>query len=98
MKSCGRFNVRKQKEIKNGENYMNLDIYLELNGLENREVSSSVSRNYMVRSGNGLTVSLTLRTIMSPNKKHKARTSNTEVFPQDFMRKPEDFKYIPYLR
>ena len=47
MKSCGNFNVRKHKEINNGEKYITLEIYLEIDGLDKREVTSSGSRNYV---------------------------------------------------
>ena len=36
MKSCGHLNVKKHKEIKNAEQYIALDIYSELDGLDNR--------------------------------------------------------------
>ena len=36
MKICGRQNVRKHKEIKNGDQYIALDNYLDIGGLDNR--------------------------------------------------------------
>ena len=39
MKSCGCCNVRRNKEIKNGEKYIALDIYLQLECLYKREVT-----------------------------------------------------------
>ena len=39
MKSCGCCNVRRNKEIKNGEMHIALDIYLQLECLDNREVT-----------------------------------------------------------
>ena len=76
-------NVRKKREINNSENYIALDIYLRIDCLENREVVSSGSRDYVGISGKELTNSLTLRTKM-PNKKQKERTSITEITNQDF--------------
>ena len=38
IRSCGRHNVRKQKEVNNGEQYIALDIYLHINCLEKREI------------------------------------------------------------
>ena len=34
MKHCGHCNVRKHREIKNGENYITLDIYLKFGSLD----------------------------------------------------------------
>ena len=70
MASGVRRNVRKHREIKNSEKYTALDIYSELDCLEKREVTSSESRDYMGRSGKGMTTSLTLRAKW-PNKKQK---------------------------
>ena len=41
MRSCAHHNVRKHKEIKNGEQYIALEIYLQIDWLEKREVTSS---------------------------------------------------------
>ena len=49
--SCGRRNVSKQRESKNNKQCINLDISLELDFLDKREVNSSESRDYMGRSG-----------------------------------------------
>ena len=49
MESCGRRNVRKHREIKNGEKYTPLEISLKLDCLDNREVVNSYSRGYMGR-------------------------------------------------
>ena len=53
MRSCGRCNVRKHKEIKNGDQYITLDIYLELGCLNKRKATSSGPRDYVVISGKG---------------------------------------------
>ena len=39
MRSCGQRNVRKQKEIKNCEQYIAFDIYLKLECLDKREAT-----------------------------------------------------------
>ena len=49
MTSCGRRNVRKHTEIKNGEQYTDLDVYLNLYFLDKREVTSSEPSYYVVR-------------------------------------------------
>ena len=45
MKSCGHRNVRKHKEIKNGDQYIALKISLNIVRLDKREVTSSGSIN-----------------------------------------------------
>ena len=59
------------REIKNGEQYITLDIYLERYYIENRVVTSSYSRDYMGISGKGMTTSMTLRTKIQNKKKGK---------------------------
>ena len=46
--------------------------------MDKREVTSSQSRDYMEKSGKGLTNSMDLRT-KSPNKKQKERFSITDI-------------------
>ena len=62
MISCGRRNVRKHREIKNGEKYIILDISSNLHCLDKRKVTSSESKDCMGRPGKGLTISLDIRT------------------------------------
>ena len=50
--------------------------------MENREVTYSESRYYMVRSGKGLNTSLFLRAEI-PNNKQKARFAITDITDQD---------------
>ena len=71
MKSYGRRNVRKQKEINNGEQYIILDISSKLDYLDKGEFTSSVSKDYMGRPGKGLTTSMTLRTKIPKKKKRQ---------------------------
>ena len=40
MTSCGSHNVKNHREIKNGEQYIALDIYLEIDFMYKREVTS----------------------------------------------------------
>ena len=70
MKSCGRRNVRKHRDINNGEQYIALHISLDIDFPEKREVNFSKSRGYMGISGKGVITFLTIRT-KSPNKKKK---------------------------
>ena len=94
MKSCGRHNVMKHKEIKNSGQYIALEISLEIDGLEKNEFTSSGSRNYLGRSGKGMTTYLTLGRRRRLKKKRKARNSNTEFVPQYLMNILEEFKDI----
>ena len=96
MTSCGRYNIRKRRKIKNGEQYIALEISFKLDCLDKRGVASSESRDYMVRSGKGLTTSLTLRT-KRPNKKQKARTAITDITNQYFRKLIKYFSNFPYL-
>ena len=41
MKNYGRCNVKKHREIKNGEKYIALDVYLNSGSLENIKMTSS---------------------------------------------------------
>ena len=61
MKSCGRHNVRKHREIDNGEQNITLELFWVLDCLEKREVTHSGSRDYVRGLDKGLTNSLTLR-------------------------------------
>ena len=68
MISCGRINVRKHRDIKDGEKYMILDIYSKIDCMNKREVTSSESKDSIGIPGKGLNRSLDLTT-KSPNNK-----------------------------
>ena len=97
IKSYGRSNVRKQKEINNSKQKIALDIYLHLYFLEKKELKYLESRYYLVRSGEGLTTSLTIMTRSKSNNKEKSRTSNNDVVPQYFMKLLDEFKDLTHL-
>ena len=96
MISCGRHNVSKHMEIKNGDQYNALDISLEPDYLYKREVISSESRDYMGISGNGLNTSLNLRTKRT-NKKQRTSISINEITNQYFRRFIKEFNSSPYI-
>ena len=81
MKNCERCNVRKHREINNGEKYIILYIYYKLGCMEKREVTSSESNNYMGRPGNKMNTYLDLSTKRS-NKKQKAKFDITDITNQ----------------
>ena len=66
--------------------------------MNKREVTSSVSMNYVGISGMGLTTYLTLSTRRISNKTHKAGNNKNEVVTQDLRRILEEFKYISPLK
>ena len=55
MKICERHNVGKHREIKNGVKYIILDISYNIDCMENREVTSSDSKDFMGIPGKSLT-------------------------------------------
>ena len=96
MKSCGRKNVKKNRDIQNGEQYIVLGISSKLDCLDKREVTSSEPKNYMGRKGKGMTNSLNISTKI-PNKKQKSRLSINDITNQDFRNFLKGFTNSPYL-
>ena len=64
--------------------------------MDKREVTSSGSKDYTGRSGNGVTNYLTLSTNRK-NNKHKSRTAIDEITNQYFSKLLKKFKNLPYL-
>ena len=89
-------NVRKKREINNSENYIALDIYLRIDCLENREVVSSGSRDYVGISGRELSTYMNIGTKI-PNNKQNERTAITDITNQYFRKLLNKFKNLPYL-
>ena len=77
MKSFGRCNVRKHRDIKNGEKYIILDISSNLDCLYKRKVTSSESNDYMGIPGKSMTTSMAVRT-ENPNNEQKERFAITD--------------------
>ena len=61
MKICGRHNVRKQREIKNGEQYTALEISLNFVNLEKMKITSSEPKDYLGISGKGFITFLDIK-------------------------------------
>ena len=89
-------NAKKHRVIKNGDHYIALEIYLKLDWMGNRVVTSSGSRDYVGISGKELTNSLTLRTKI-PNNKEKDRTSITDITNHGFRNLLREFKFSHYI-
>ena len=68
MKNCDCRDVRKHREIKNGEKYITLNILLKFGSLDKMKTTSPEPKYYLVRSGKGLITSLGLKTNVSSNK------------------------------
>ena len=82
MTNGGMQNVRKPREIKNGERYTILRIYSKIYCLYKREVTSSEYLDYMVRPGKGLTNSMDLR-IKGPTNKQQEKFAIIDSTKQD---------------
>ena len=82
MRSCGQINFRKQKEIKNDEQCIFLEISLEPGCLEKRKVTSSGPRGSVGRPGKGMTTSMTISTINRSKINQKANVATTDVYLQ----------------
>ena len=69
IKSCGRRNVRKHREFKNGEKYITLDISLKFGSMEKMNITSSEQQDYFRKSEKVLITFLGLNTIGRSNLK-----------------------------
>ena len=63
--------------------------------MEKRKFTSSGPKDYVVRSVNGLTASLFLRTRRRSKNKQKARNATTDDAFQKFVEILEEFKDVP---
>ena len=96
MKNGGRRNVRKHREIKNGEKYITLYISLELVDLEKIKITYSEPKYYLGRSGKWLITSLGIKAIRRSKNVKKEKFAITEVSLEDFSRIIDEFKDVPY--
>ena len=69
MQNCGHRNVRKHRDIMNGEKYTTLDIYWKFVNMENMRIISSEPKDYLGIPRNWLITSLGLKNIRSSNEK-----------------------------
>ena len=96
MKSYGRRNVRRHREIKNGEQYIILEISYDIYCMDKREETPSKSRYYMARTGKGMTTYMDFRE-KSPNNKKNASFDITGITNQDLSKLFRKFTNSPYL-
>ena len=80
----------------NCEQYIILEISSKIYCMNKREFTSSESNYYMVRTGKGLTTSLSLRTKI-PNKNKKSRFAITDITKQYFSKFLNNFDRSHYL-
>ena len=96
MKNFGCHNVRKQRDIKNGEKYTTLFISLKFGSMDKMKITSSEPKYYLVRSGKGSITSLGINTIGRSNKNKKARYAISNVSMKDLSKIIKEFGKLPY--
>ena len=76
MKNCGRYKVRKHKEIRGSDKCVTLNISNKFDSLNKMETTYSESKVELGRSGKGLVTALALKTkAMSKNTKRQGMPS-----------------------
>ena len=85
MNNFGCRNVRKHIEIKGSDKYVNLGISLKFDSLDKMRITSSESKDNLVRSGKGLITSLDIKAKVSPTKCKKARYAVANVSEKDLL-------------
>ena len=96
MKTFGRYNVRKHREIKNDEKYITLDISLKFVGLDNIKITYSEPKDYLGISGKGFITSLDIKTNVRSNKNKKARFTITNITLKYLSRIIREFEKFTY--
>ena len=96
MKNCGRRNVRKLREIKDGEKYITLYIYLDFGSLHKIKITSSETKEYLGILGKGLINSMGINAIRRPKKNKKAKYAITNVSLKDISKIINMFEKLPY--
>ena len=96
MKNGGCHNVKKQREINNGDQYLSLDISLECGNLYKIKITSSQPKDYLGISGKRLITSIALKTIRRSKKIKKAMFAVTEVSFKDISNIIKEFNYLSY--
>ena len=96
MKHCGRWNVRKHREIKGSEKYVTLDKLSKFDSLEKIKITSSESKDYLGRSGKGLITSLGIKAKVRPHKYKKSRYAIRNVSKKELSKIIREFEKLPY--
>ena len=95
MKHCGRRNVSKHRDIKNGKKYITLDISSDSVSLDNMKIKPSEKKYYLGISGKVLITSLGIKSIIRPKGK-KARYAITNVSMNEISNIIKEFEILPY--
>ena len=95
-KNFGLHNVRKHRDIKNGDKYITLDISLKFGSLDKVKTTSSEPKDCMRRSGKGLITSLGLKDNLRSKKDKKARYAINNVIMKDISKIIKDLEKLPY--
>ena len=77
--NCGRFNVRKHRDIKDSDKYITLDLSLKFGSQEKMRIISSDPKDNLGISGKGLITSLGLNTNLKSKKNKRERYAITNV-------------------
>ena len=96
MKNCGFRNVRKHREIKGSDKYINLDISLKFYSLDKMKITYSESKDNLVRSGKGLITSLGHTEKSRPRKYNKARYAIGNISKKDISEIIREFDKLPH--
>ena len=91
MKNGGSHNVRKHREIKNGEKYITLDTSLKFGSLDKMKIASSEPEYYLGRSGEGFITSQSLKTSGRSKKNKNSRCTITNVSMKDLSKIINEF-------
>ena len=83
MKNCSRRKVRKQKEMKDSDKIVTLDISAKFDSLNKMETTSSESEEKLERSGKGLVTALSFDTKVRLSKYKKARYAIENVSEEE---------------
>ena len=97
MQNFGHRNVRKYREIKNGEKYITLDIFLKFVSLDKMQITLSEPKYYLRRSVKGLITSLVLKNIVMSKKKKNLRYTITNVIMTDISKIVKEFEKLHYV-
>ena len=83
IKTFGRCNVRKYKDIKGSDKYVTLNISSKFDSLDNMKTTSSESKRKLERSGKGLITSLGFNPKVRMKKYRKERYAIRNVSKKD---------------
>ena len=94
MKSYSRRNIRKNREIKDSDKCIILDIYLEFGSLDKIRIIPSYPKDNSVRSGKRMVTSLSINTNVRSNKYQKSRYDINNVSMKVLSKIIKDFEKI----